>query len=103
MFTPPPKIDNYGKPIDDKGIRSNILGHITDTSKNQAGIVIVDLSEYSTEFIVAFLDVFIKQAENPKGNNDRFAKLKGLWIVDGEGVIERVWPKPPERIAPPNK
>lgn len=99
----PPKTDNDGNPIDDKGIRSNILGAITDKSKKQAGIVIVDLSEYSPEFILALLDMFTKQAENPKQNNDRFAKLKELWIVDGDGIVERVWPKPPERIAPPKK
>jgi hypothetical protein len=99
----PSKTNNDGKAIQDAGIMSNILDNITDKSKTQAGIVIVDLSDFSEDFILAFLDKFINQAENPKKNNDRFAMLKELWIVDDKGVIQRVWPKPTERIAPPNK
>jgi hypothetical protein len=53
--------------------------------------------------MVAFLEKFIKQAEDPKANNDRFAMLIELWIVDDKGVIDRVWPKPTARIAPSKK
>ena len=99
----PPKTDSDGKVIADEDIRSNILKKITQKSKDQAGIVIVDLSEYTPDFIIAFLDMFSKQAENPKQNNNRYVKLKELWVVDDKGVVQRVWPKPVERIAPPKK
>ena len=84
---------------------NGIIDKVVEKSKEQAPVVIVDLDSeiHTVTDINKFIDRFRQQIADPKVN-ERFSKLKELWLVDDQGIIVRIYPAPanaPERIAPP--